>query len=147
MLTPIHHTLTAEAVAIYQLEPYLVAADVYGVAPHVGRGGWSGYTGAAGWMLRVALESILGLEQVEGHSLRLRPCIPDEWPGFWLRYRLPDGAAVYDITVRTAGGAARVATVSIDDAPGSVEEGAAFIPLLQDRKIHQVVVTLGKGQA
>ncbi len=145
MLTPIYHTLTPEAVAVYQLEPYMVAADVYGVAPHVGRGGWSGYTGAAGWMLRVALESLLGLEQVEGHTLRLRPCIPDEWPGFRLRYQLPDGAAVYDIEVHTEGGAARVDTVIIDDAPGSIEDGAAFIPLLQDGKTHQVRVTLGKA--
>jgi cyclic beta-1,2-glucan synthetase len=149
MLTPIHHTHTPEAVAVYQLEPFVVAADVYGVAPHVGRGGWSWYTGAAGWMLRVALESILGLELVEGYTLRLRPCIPDEWPGFHLHYRLPDGEAVYDIEVRNPDGdAERVVAVTIDGVPGPVENSAACIPLLRDGKSHRVVVTLaGIGKA
>ncbi len=143
MLTPIHHTLTPEAAAVYQLEPFVVAADVYGAAPHVGRGGWSWYTGAAGWMLRVVLESILGLEQVEGHTLRLRPCIPDEWPGFQLHYRLPAGDEVYDIEVRNPDRRAeRVAAVLIDQTPGTVEAGAAHIPLCRDGKTHRVVVTL-----
>ncbi|MFZ1640335.1 MAG: glycosyl transferase [Candidatus Contendobacter sp.] len=142
MLNPIRHALTPEAVTVYRLEPFVVAADVYGAAPHVGRGGWSWYTGAAGWMLRVALESILGLELVEGHTLRLRPCIPDEWPGFCLRYRLPDGDAVYEVEVCSDGGAARVATVEMDDAPGVVRDGAACVPLFRDGKTHRVVVTL-----
>lgn len=143
MLTPVHHTLTPAAVAVYRLEPFVVAADVYGAVPHVGRGGWSWYTGAAGWMLRVALESILGLERVEGHTLRLRPCIPDQWPGFHLHYRLPDGDAVYEIEVRNPDGAAEwVVAVEIDDTEGAVEEGTARIPLLRDGKTHQVVVTL-----
>ncbi|MDG4550997.1 MAG: glycosyl transferase [Candidatus Contendobacter sp.] len=145
MLTPVHHALTPEAVAVYRLEPFVVAADVYGAAPHVGRGGWSWYTGAAGWMLRVALESILGLELVEGHTLRLRPCIPDEWPGFHLHYRLADGDAVYEIEVRNPDGAAeRVVAVEMDDVGGLVEDGAARIPLFRDGKTHWVVVTLAK---
>ncbi|MBZ4193234.1 MAG: glycosyl transferase [Candidatus Contendobacter sp.] len=144
MLNPIQHTLTPEAVALYRLEPFLVAADVYGTAPHIGRGGWSGYTGAAGWMLRVALESILGLELIEDHILRLRPCIPDDWPGFRLRYRLFDGDAVYDIAVQNPlGNAERVIAVEIDEVPGVVKEGAACIPLFRDGRVHQVVVTLG----
>jgi cellobiose phosphorylase len=144
MLNPIHHALTPEAVAVYRLEPFMVAADVYGAAPHLGRGGWSGYTGAAGWMLRVALESILGLELVEDHILRLRPCIPDDWPGFRLRYRLSDGDAVYDIAMRNpAGVAEQVISVEIDEAPGIVKENAACVPLFRDGRIHQVVVTLG----
>jgi cyclic beta-1,2-glucan synthetase len=143
MLTPIHHALTPEAVAVYQLEPFVVAADVYGAAPHVGRGGWSWYTGAAGWMLRVALESILGLELIEGHTLRLRPCIPDPWPGFHLHYRLPDGHAVYEIEVRNPDGdAERVVAVEVDAADGVVEDGAARIPLFRDGKTHRVIVTL-----
>jgi len=143
MLTPIHHALTPEAVATYRLEPFVVAADVYGAAPHIGRGGWSWYTGAAGWMLRVALESILGLERVEGHTLRLRPCIPDEWSGFHLHYRLPDGDAVYRIEVRNPDGhAERVVAAEIDDLDGLVEDGAACIPLFRDGKTHRVIVTL-----
>jgi N,N'-diacetylchitobiose phosphorylase len=134
-------------VAIYRLEPFVVAADVYGVAPHVGRGGWTWYTGSAGWMLRVTLESILGLELVEGHTLRLRPCIPDHWPGFRLRYRLPDGDAVYDIEVRNPEGhTERVATVEIDDVDGAIEDGTACIPLLRDGNTHRVVVTLAGSE-
>ncbi|MCB1821516.1 MAG: glycosyl transferase, partial [Candidatus Competibacteraceae bacterium] len=146
MLSPVSHTLTPEAVAIYQLEPFSVAADIYGVAPHVGRGGWSGYTGSAGWLLRVMLESILGLELVEGHALHLRPCIPDEWPGFDLRYQLPDGETAYEIHVRNPEGRARrVVAVEIDDRPGRIEYGSAYVPLFQDGLIHQVRVILAEA--
>ncbi len=116
-LNPVSRSRTPEAVAVYRLEPFSVAADIYGVAPHVGRGGWSGYTGSAGWLLRVTLESILGLELVESHALRLRPCIPDEWPGFRLRYRLPEGEAIYEIEVRNPDGAAQQAT-AVETVPG-----------------------------
>ncbi len=144
MLTPIHHTRTPEAVAIYQLEPFVVAADIYGAAPHIGRGGWSWYTGAAGWMLRVLLESILGLELVEGRVLRLRPCIPDVWSGFQLHYRPPDHCAVYAIEVNNPDrNAARVVAVLLDGAPGTLEEGVACIPLLGDGRTHRISVTLG----
>ncbi len=143
MLSPVRHAATSEAAAIYRLEPYWVAADLYGVAPHVGRGGWSGYTGAAGWLLRVTLESLLGLELVEGHALRLRPCIPDAWPGFQLRYRLADHESVYEIEVRNPDGQAqRVAALEIDERPGRIERGAAYIPLFRDGLVHQVRVTL-----
>ncbi|MFZ1827691.1 MAG: glycosyl transferase [Candidatus Competibacteraceae bacterium] len=143
MLSPVSRTRTAEAVGAYRLEPFSVAADIYGVAPHVGRGGWSGYTGSAGWLLRVTLESILGLELVEGHALRLRPCIPDDWPGFRLRYRLPGDEAVYEIAVRNPEGQAkRVAAVEIDEHPGRIEYNAAYIPLFRDGLVHQVLVTL-----
>ena len=143
MLSPVSHTLTPEAVAVYRLEPFSVAADIYGAPPHVGRGGWSGYTGSAGWLLRVTLESILGLELVDGHALRLRPCIPDDWPGFRMRYRLPGGEAIYEIEVHNPEGRAkRVAAVEIDEHPGRIEYSAAYIPLFRDRLVHQVLVTL-----
>ncbi|RUQ35448.1 MAG: glycosyl transferase [Candidatus Competibacteraceae bacterium] len=143
MLNPINHALDPAAVATYRIEPYVAPADIYGAAPHVGRGGWSWYTGSAGWMLRVALESILGLKLSEGHTLRLRPCIPDDWPGFSLRYRLPDGDAIYDIEVRNPHGrAAQVTAVEIDDRPGRIESGAACIPLFRDGHMHHVTVTL-----
>ena len=94
-------------------------------------------------MLRVTLESILGLELVEGHTLRLRPCIPDEWPGFHLRYCLPGGEAVYEIEVRNPEGQTQqVAAVEIDERPGQIEYGAACIPLFRDRLLHRVLVTL-----
>ncbi len=146
MLSPIDHALTSEATTIYQLEPFVIAADIYGAPPHIGRGGWSWYTGSAGWMLRVTLESILGLELVEGHTLLLRPRIPDHWPGFHLHYRLPDGDAIYEIEVRNPDGQAEhVVAVETDtvNGNGAIEDGAACIPLLRDGNTHRVVVTLG----
>ncbi|MEI2742915.1 MAG: glycosyl transferase [Candidatus Competibacter sp.] len=146
MLSPISRARAPEQVAVYRVEPFVVAADIYGVAPYIGRGGWTWYTGSAGWMLRVALESILGLELREGRGLRLRPSIPDAWPGFKLRYRLPDGQAVYDIEVRNPErNAKRVAAVTIDEGEGIIEYGAACIPLFQDGASHRVLVTLSNG--
>ena len=81
MLNPIQHALTADAVARYQTEPYVVSADIYSVAPHNGRGGWSWYTGAAAWMYRSGIEAILGLSR-KGQWLQFAPCIPAAWPGF-----------------------------------------------------------------
>src|SRR3546814_8534036 len=83
------------------LEPDVVAADVYDVEPHVGRGGWTWYTGSAGWMYRLVLESLLGL-RLEGDTMRLSPCIPAGWPGYRVRYRFRD--TVYRINVRQEGG-------------------------------------------
>ena len=144
MLSPISRTRRPEQVATYRVEPFVVVADIYGVAPHIGRGGWTWYTGSAGWMLRVALESILGLEPHEGDHIRLQPRIPDSWPGFRLQYRLLDGETLYDVDVHNPDGAAkRVVAVTIDGRPGLVEQGAARIPWLRDGNTHPVVVTLG----
>jgi cyclic beta-1,2-glucan synthetase len=86
LINPIHHTRSAQAAAKYQVEPYVVAADVYGVPPHVGRGGWTWYTGSAAWMYRVALESLLGFE-LRGNRVKIKPCVPADWPGFELTFR------------------------------------------------------------
>ena len=75
MLSPVWHTATRERVDVYQTEPYVVAADIYGEPPHVGRGGWTWYTGSAGWMFRVAVESIFGLTIDRGRSLVIKPAI------------------------------------------------------------------------
>src|SRR3546814_14885246 len=88
MINPIHHGDSAERIATYKVEPYVVADDVYAVEPHVGRGGWTWYTGSAGWMYRLVVESLLGL-RLDGNTLRLSPCIPPHWPG----YRLQTGRA------------------------------------------------------
>jgi cellobiose phosphorylase len=96
MINPINRTQSAVAVATYKVEPYVMAADVYAAAPHVGRGGWTWYTGSAGWMYRLAVESLLGLKR-EGDKLRIAPCLPADWPGFKLRYRYRD--TVYSIAV------------------------------------------------
>lgn len=144
MLSPVSRTRTPEQVAIYRVEPFVVVADIYGVAPHIGRGGWTWYTGSAGWMLRVALESILGLEPREGDHIRLQPHIPDSWPTFRLQYRLPDGETLYDVEVLNPdGNAKQVVAVTIDGHPGLVEQGAAHIPWLRDGNTHPVIVTLG----
>ena len=81
MLSPITHGRTPEEVEVYRAEPYVIAADVYGVAPHVGRGGWTWYTGSAGWMYRVALESLLGLTIVGGDAARAPPVRAGELAG------------------------------------------------------------------
>src|SRR5213078_1520648 len=81
LLNPIHHAATPEAVARYKVEPYVVAADVYGQAPHTGRGGWTWYTGSAAWLYRVALEDILGL-RLRGRRLSVNPCVPASWSSF-----------------------------------------------------------------
>lgn len=143
MLSPVHHSSTPDDVARYQVEPYVIAADVYGAAPHVGRGGWTWYTGSAGWMYRVALESILGLRVQGGQHLRLAPCIPDAWPGFSLRYRLGDGTQ-YQIEVRNpTGHSAAVVSARLDGQSVPVESGSAVVPLARDGALHHVEVTLG----
>src|SRR5262249_48863061 len=81
MLSPVSHAADAERARRYKTEPYVVAADVYGVAPHVGRGGWTWYTGSSGWMYRVALESILGVRLEPSRTLGGKACIPHDSPG------------------------------------------------------------------
>ena len=139
MLSPVRHGDSPEAVATYQTEPYVIAADVYGVAPHVGRGGWTWYTGSAGWMLRVAVESVLGFGLDRGEAITLDPCVPAEWPGFTLRYRLPDGSGtVY--TIRAERGAE--AGLVVDGEPTPPASGGWRVPLVRDGAEHEVVLTL-----
>jgi cellobiose phosphorylase len=146
MLSPITHARTPEEVAIYQVEPYVVAADIYGVSPHIGRGGWTWYTGSAGWMYRVALESILGFKLMGGDELMLKPCIPDEWNQFRLTYGLSDGRTRYEIIVRNPTGRAEsVVAVIVDGQAGKVEYEWACIPLVKDGTMHEVSILLGKG--
>jgi cyclic beta-1,2-glucan synthetase len=139
LLNPIRHADSAEAVARYKVEPYVVAADVYGRPPHTGRGGWTWYTGSAAWLYRVALESILGV-QVRGDRLVVDPCIPGDWPGFEVRYRR--GSAEYRIVVENPAGVERgVRGVTLDGRecpPGDV-------PLTDDGQRHEIRVVLGGG--
>ncbi|MGH8615250.1 MAG: GH36-type glycosyl hydrolase domain-containing protein [Gammaproteobacteria bacterium] len=144
MLNPIHHARDTAAVARYKVEPYVLAADIYGVQPHIGRGSWIWYTGSAGWMLRVALESVLGLTIESGQWLKLRPCISDHWPGFTLHYRIPDGKTRYAIRVRNpAGHAERVVAVTMDGTQAPIEDGWGCIALVRDGHAHEVEVLLG----
>jgi cyclic beta-1,2-glucan synthetase len=142
MLSPVSHARTPGEVDVYQVEPYVIAADVYGVAPHVGRGGWTWYTGSAGWMFRVALESVLGVTLAGGRTLVVRPCIPREWPGFTVRYRMPDGGATYELVVRRAAGGVTSAVADAGEAP-RVEGGAVLIPVAPGGGTRRVEIALG----
>ena len=137
MLSPVHHTRNTDAADRYKTEPYVVAADVYSVAPHVGRGGWTWYTGSAGWTFRVALESILGFRIERGETLVLTPRIPSDWPGFSLRYRLPEGGGTVEIEVTRGETAA-----TFDDGPVEVERGAVQVALPRDGASHRLRLTL-----
>jgi len=137
MINPVNHARTPEGAAAYKVEPYVVAADVYALAPHTGRGGWTWYTGSAGWMYRLVVESLLGLK-LEVDRLRFASCLPPEWNEFSLRYRYRE--TYYDIAVRRtevqAGEEADAATVTVD---GVMQEGN-FVPLVDDRLEHRVEV-------
>src|SRR5665811_1486439 len=89
MINPVNHARSSIETDIYKVEPYVVAADVYAVSPHIGRGGWTWYTGSAAWMYRLILESLLGL-RLEVDKLSFFPCLPDEWRFFKLHYRYRD---------------------------------------------------------
>jgi len=86
LLNPVHHGATPNQIATYKVEPYVVAADIYAVAPHTGRGGWTWYTGSAGWLYRLLIETLLGVN-LEGNQLRLTPNLPETWSTFTLHYR------------------------------------------------------------
>jgi cyclic beta-1,2-glucan synthetase len=126
------------------VEPYVIAADVYGVPPHLGRGGWTWYTGSASWMYRTGVESLLGLTIEDGRLLRVKPCIPDSWPGFRIKYRLPDRKTVYDIEVENPSGRAdNVVSATIGAVAVPVDKLGARIVLRRDNKLHKVKVVLG----
>jgi cellobiose phosphorylase len=132
MINPIHHSADAAATQVYKVEPYVLAADVYGVAPHVGRGGWTWYTGSAGWMYRLLTESLLGLHR-EGDRLSLRPCIPATWDGYKLQYRHGESMYLIDI-VQVDGGEPGM---RVD---GYEQSGFGFT-LVDDGAVHHVEAT------
>ena len=137
LLNPINHARTPAEVAHYKVEPYVICADIYGAPPHTGRGGWTWYTGAAGWLYRVAMEAILGV-RVRGDSLQIEPCIPTRWPGYDVTYRF--GSATYHVWVDNWAGAGRgVRSVTADGEP--VKSGTVL--LRDDGQMHEVLVVLG----
>jgi cyclic beta-1,2-glucan synthetase len=135
MINPLRHGDSPGGIAVYKVEPYVAAADVYAVPPHTGRGGWTWYTGSAGWMYRLIVESLLGL-RLEAGRLRFAPCLPADWQGFNLRYRHHD--TVYRITVRQHSGEFEGKSVSLDGVP----QPEQTVPLVDDRQEHQVEVLL-----
>jgi cyclic beta-1,2-glucan synthetase len=132
MISPVTRSAQPD---VYRGEPYVVAADVYGEPPHVGRAGWTWYTGSAGWLYRVLLESILGFELVEGREVWLRPCLPDAWPGYTLDYRFADGTIYHFVVERSE---RRSKTSS-----GKLDDGAIVIPLVLDGGEHTVRIRAG----
>lgn len=138
MLSPVSHAEAKEHAETYQVEPYVIAADVYGVAPHVGRGGWTWYTGSAGWMSRVAVESVLGVRIIGGDRVHLRPCIPASWPGFTVRLRCPNDTQL-EIVVSRSIGATRV-TLDGVEVPIAVKDIVVAVP---SGSTHRVELRLG----
>ncbi len=137
LINPLHHGRTPEEVAAYKVEPYVVAADVYSVAPHTGRGGWSWYTGSAGWMYRLIVESLLGLRleiDNNGARLHLHPCMPAHWPGFSAAYRFRD--THYHVQVERAD----TAQVSVDGVACADDA----VALVNDGGTHAVRVRIAR---
>jgi cyclic beta-1,2-glucan synthetase len=133
MINPVTHSNSPEGVAVYKVEPYVVAADVYAASPHTGRGGWTWYTGSAGWMYRLIVESLLGM-RLEGDKLRFSPCLPAEWKGFKVYYRYRE--TLYEIDVRQQPGGEGRTIVTVDGVP----QPEHAISLVDDRRKHSAVV-------
>ncbi|MDZ4179683.1 MAG: glycosyl transferase, partial [Coriobacteriia bacterium] len=143
MVNPLNHALDTESADRYKVEPYVVAADVYAAETHLGRGGWTWYTGSASWFYQVAVRHLLGLWVVAQDGvryLRIDPCVPKSWTHYEMTYR--DAETVYEITVSNPRGVNRgVARVELDGE----EVSGLLIPLVGDCKEHQVRVTLLGG--
>jgi cyclic beta-1,2-glucan synthetase len=142
LLSPISSTARRADLDRYKGEPYAVGADVYAEPPHVGRSGWTWYTGAAGWLYRAGLERILGFQK-HGSALRIDPCIPRAWKRFGIAYRY--GSSTYRIEVENPDGVCRgIARITLDD---EAREDEALIPLVDDGCEHRVGVLLGQRVA
>jgi len=133
MINPINRGRSEETIATYMVEPYVVAADVYAAAPHIGRGGWTWYTGSAGWMYRLVVETLLGLT-LKQDRLLITPRLPSAWDGFKLYYRYRE--TFYQLTISMARDG--VARVIVDGN----EKSDGFIPLIDDRADHHVQIYL-----
>ncbi|MEO8010608.1 MAG: glycosyl hydrolase family 65 protein, partial [Dokdonella sp.] len=131
MINPLRHGLTREDVERYKVEPYVAAADVYAIEPHVGRGGWTWYTGSAGWFYRLIIESLLGIHR-EGDRLRIDPRLPASWPGFRFTYRF--GTATY-----------RFHIVGTTDA--AITNGGTRIDLVDDGEEHVIEIRVARAQS
>jgi len=141
MINPVNHALTPEATDIYKAEPYVVTADVYAVAPHVGRGGWSWYTGSAGWMYRLIVESLIGIRR-QGDTLYFAPCLPKDWPGCEIHYRYGETTySVHFVQSQLADKHATVTSVSVDGVE-QVDKTVRLHDDLDHNSQIRVIVTL-----
>ncbi len=133
LINPVRHGITAEAIAVYKVEPYVIAADVYAIAQHTGRGGWTWYTGSAGWMYQLILESFIGLKR-HAQILKFEPCLPPEWTTVKLSYKYHDTS--YHITFIQDGAKGDAMVIEMD----GVEKPAQSIGLANDFIEHAVKV-------
>jgi cyclic beta-1,2-glucan synthetase len=137
LLNPINHSDTPEKAARYKVEPYVIAADIYGVPPHTGKGGWTWYTGSSGWMYRLGIEAILGITRA-GEMLNVNPCIPHDWTGFKVDYRF--GGTHYKISVENPQGRNQgVRQIFLNG--NLLQDGS--IPLADDGQPHEVRIVMG----
>ena len=135
MINPVNHARSPEAIGTYKVEPYVIAADVYALSPHIGRGGWTWYTGSAGWMYRLIVESLLGL-RLGVDRLRFAPCLPADWKAFKVHYRYRE--TVYHIAILHTRDGDGETSVTVD----GVEQHDKAIPLVDDRQEHAVEVRI-----
>jgi cellobiose phosphorylase len=135
MINPVNHARTPGETATYKVEPYVIAADVYAVTPHTGRGGWTWYTGSAAWMYRLILESLLGLI-LEVDKLRFEPCLPADWEGFRMHYRYRE--TFYHIEVLKGPAGDGGMRVSLD----GVEQLEKTIQLADDHMEHRAEIII-----
>ncbi|MGC0779370.1 MAG: glycosyl hydrolase family 65 protein, partial [Candidatus Acidiferrum sp.] len=140
LINPVNHAESAETIATYKVEPYVVAADVYALSPHIGRGGWTWYTGSAGWMYRLILESLLGL-RLDVDKLHFAPCLPDNWKEFKVHYRYRE--TVYHIAIVQMPAGHGQTSIAVD---GVTRQGN-FIQLVDDRQEHSVTLRLNTPDA
>ena len=138
MLNPINRSNSRANVQRYKVEPYVVAGDIYAEPPHVGRGGWTWYTGSAGWLYRAGIEWILGF-RLRGMTLSIDPCIPRKWPGYSIEFRYH--SSTYQIRVENPSGVTR--GVALTEVDGKLLAGAADIHLLDDGGVHPIRIVLG----
>ena len=139
LLNPINHASTRAAIHRYKVEPYVVCADVYSAPAHVGRGGWTWYTGSAGWMYRTAVEGMLGIE-VRGATLCIDPCIPRAWHGFEVTYK--HGSSRYHVAVENPHGVCKgIVRASLDGR--EISRSECSLPLIDDGSYHYARVTMG----
>ncbi|MFZ6773855.1 GH36-type glycosyl hydrolase domain-containing protein [Undibacterium sp. SXout7W] len=135
IINPINHGNSKEKITRYKVEPYVIAGDVYGVEPHIGRGGWTWYTGSAGWMYTFIIESLLGLK-INNKQLSIAPCMPQTWGDFQIRYRYHDTDYLINVTA--------VSGVNTSVHIDNILSENLMIPLLDDHQTHHVNVVFGR---
>ena len=135
MINPVNHGSTPQGISTYRVEPYVVAADVYGVDPHLGRGGWTWYTGSSGWMYRLITESLLGL-QLDVDKLHFTPRPPKNWPSYTIHYRFRE--TLYHILIQNGGDGSTIRRMTID----GVDQSEHLVFLVNDQGNHQVEIEL-----